>query len=253
MVAQVTQALHGDGRLIVSYKSWVTSFKVSTAVQWIRLNHLHRTFAFNFLLHPNTFYVFKYILPSTSRRISTYVSGLGAFSLNSSPFKTISSDSRTICLETLWPTECRKRTAVLLSIIYKMLCQITGYYFISNQRVLKVIYCRLCRTYMTVQRQFARKLHAGEDDEGEFLLELVKYNILVASCWISSCTLRCGCGQQICKVPDHEPGGDNYSHKGTAKPISYWVWQGKANTLLLLTFEVIQWHGIQPVDQVLVL
>lgn len=59
------------------------------------------------------------ILPSTSRSVSTYVSGLGAFRVKSSSLQTFSSDSRTICLDTLWPTECRKRTAALLSIIWK--------------------------------------------------------------------------------------------------------------------------------------
>lgn len=59
------------------------------------------------------------ILPSTSRRTSTYVSGFGSFILNSSTFKTISSDSNSAFLDTLWPTECRKRTAVSLSILWK--------------------------------------------------------------------------------------------------------------------------------------
>lgn len=56
-------------------------------------------------------------LPSTSSSISTYVNGLGAFSLKSSPLKIISSDSRRVCLETLQPIERRKCTAILLLII----------------------------------------------------------------------------------------------------------------------------------------
>lgn len=69
-------------------------------------------------------------------------------------------------------------------------------------------------TYLTVQRQFARHLHTGEDDEVEFILELVKNSLLIAACQVSSCTLRCGRGEQICKVTDHEPGGVKYSQIG---------------------------------------
>ena len=62
-------------------------------------------------------------------------------------------------------------------------------------------------THMTVQRQFAGKLHAGEDDEGEFLTDLVKNGILVASRLIGSSTLRRGGGEQIREALDHEPEG----------------------------------------------
>lgn len=36
------------------------------------------------------------------------------------------------------------------------------------------------RTYMTKKRQFAWKLHTGEDEDGEFLLQLVQHTILRA-------------------------------------------------------------------------
>lgn len=62
----------------------------------------------------------------------------------------------------------------------KSIWKITGY-FISKRRVLTFINSRLHKTYMTVQRQFAWKLHAGEDDEGEFLPEFVKHSVLITS------------------------------------------------------------------------
>lgn len=62
---------------------------------------------------------------------------------------------------------------------------------------------------MAVQRQFARELHAGEDDELEFPLDLVENSVFITFRLIGSCALRCRCGEQICEVLDHEPEGDN--------------------------------------------
>lgn len=69
---------------------------------------------------------------------------------------------------------------------------------------------RYVRTYMTVQRQFTCKLHTGEDNEWEFLLQFVKNSIFITSWLISSRSLRRLCGEQICKVLDHEPEGDAF-------------------------------------------
>lgn len=47
---------------------------------------------------------------------------------------------------------------------------------------------------MSVQRQLACNLHAGEDDEVDFILELVQHSVLVTSGQTGGCALRRGSG-----------------------------------------------------------
>lgn len=112
-------------------------------------------------------------------------------------------------MDTVQSTECRKCTAVLLSIICKRCGRIMQDYSICDLRVTDISNHWQGRTCMTVQRQFVRKLNTGEDDQREFVLQFVINSILITSRTIRSCTFRCGCGYEIFNVFDHEPGKDN--------------------------------------------
>lgn len=58
---------------------------------------------------------------------------------------------------------------------------------------------------MTGQRHLVGELHAGEEDEREFLPELVENCIFKTSWLTGGGTSGCRCDKQIGKMLDHKP------------------------------------------------